>query len=246
MHQQLKLLRAVQMDGTVKNTAFTFDLKSKAYQLNGRIQELTNVAWSGIPAFRKLMLTIVYRVKVDAVNLQQQGGHLDFGNHFKKPWVVDTLQADIGWHYATAENKAAIDIHRLRLNTSNADLDAQGHLVGIGRRLPHLKLYSELSVHDVTEVQNYLPLQAMDTNLVEYLSAAFIKGSFNTAQVIWDGPLQDFPYRENQGMFLAKVPLENTTFAFAPGWRPLEDLQLQLLFENERLICYQHKGVSGR
>lgn len=240
-----KALRTLNIDGIAHNTEFSFDLNSKAYQCDGTIQELTTHPWSAIPAVKNARVDYSLSRTGGHLTLQQQDGTLDFGDNFKKPWDIDSLDANVTWRYATPTQKMAVDINRLHLISPKAQLDLHGHLAWLEKQLPHLKVYSELSIQDARDIQNYLPLHAMDANLVGYLSTAFVKGSFNTAQVVWDGPLQEFPYAKHQGIFLAQVPLEKTTFKFASNWEPLEDLQLQLRFDNAALSMVSNQARLG-
>ena len=85
----------------------------------------------------------------------------------------------------------------------------------------------------LTHVTN--TLQAMDKGLVDYLSGAIKGGKAKGADLLWYGEFRDFPYDNGKGVFQVAVPLEQATYEFFPGWQPLTELQIDLLFQNAGL-----------
>ncbi len=233
--QVAHMLQTITPRGEMKYTRFFFDVKEQRYQLQGEIQHLITSHHNWIPALEDANIVYQFSEKGGLLKYEQQGGEIDFGDHFKKPWSINRGQLVLEWDYETADTDAQIRIPVLFLDSPQIDLKLNGQIQFMLNQLPHMKLYSELSLHDVRDVNNYLPLKIMDPDLVDYLSNAFQAGSFQDAQVIWDGPLGAFPYSGGTGIFLADLDLQQTTFLFSPQWRPLKDLSLNLLFKNDGL-----------
>lgn len=56
---------------------------------------------------------------------------------------------------------------------------------------------------------------------------------------------RDFPFKEQNGIFQAWVPLRDATFQFGAGWLPLREMSLDLLFENDRLDMQGDRALLG-
>ncbi|MBD1389876.1 TIGR02099 family protein [Neiella sp. HB171785] len=121
----------------------------------------------------------------------------------------------------------------LRATDLSAEVVAQGRM---GPDLPNeLYLYAELDLADAGHADYYFPLPAMGADLADYLSESLQSGQAKGAQILWHGPLANFPYDDGSGMFQAYVPLRNSRFKFSPDWPALEPLDLDLQFENSDL-----------
>ncbi|GGA83018.1 DUF3971 domain-containing protein [Neiella marina] len=129
----------------------------------------------------------------------------------------------------------------LRATDLSAELVAQGR---VGPELANeLYLYGELDLADAGHADYYFPLSAMGNNLADYLSESLQSGQVEAAQILWHGPLAQFPYDDGSGIFQAYVPLRNSRFKFSPDWPALEPLDLDLQFENSDLNMFAHKAL---
>ncbi len=100
---------------------------------------------------------------------------------------------------------------------------------------PFLSFYTEVDVSHAGETWRYLPTRALGSQLTDYLSAAIQDGHTKTAKLIWYGPLKSFPYEHHNGVFQVWVPLKNGKFKFDPHWPAVDELNINLLFENDAL-----------
>lgn len=110
---------------------------------------------------------------------------------------------------------------------------------------PELALYGEADLTDATKARRYFPLRAMGPPVANYLSAALLGGKADNAQILWRGPVMEFPYRQQQGIFQSRVPLRDGTFKFDPHWPAATQLAVDALFENNGLTVASHHGRLG-
>ena len=102
-------------------------------------------------------------------------------------------------------------------------------------RSPFLSFYAEADLYNASQTWRYLPTLALGQSLTDYLSTAIQGGRAITSKLLWYGELGDFPYADNNGMFQAFVPLKQAKFSFDTSWPVINDLQLDLLFQNAEM-----------
>ncbi|MCW8109828.1 YhdP family protein [Alteromonas ponticola] len=103
----------------------------------------------------------------------------------------------------------------------------------------HLAYQADLSSVPLNKVGLYLPAATMGIETANYLTNALAgPGQVQSAQVLWHGQLNQFPYADNNGIFQAAVEIQNSHFLFSESWPTLTDLNLTLLFENAGLSMF--------
>ncbi|MDN3653503.1 YhdP family protein [Thalassotalea ponticola] len=178
------------------------------------------------------------------VDLLSTNSALDFGDRFRQPIAFDQLNANVrvDWQqgqWSVQVDKATMRAEQLQLN---ADLQYQ-----VGQQEPALlSLYATVENADASNVANYLPLHLMSPKLVDYLTGAIKQGQIKQAQVLVNGPVKNFPFRDNSGIFTVQADVEQADYAFAPSWPDINDADLHLNFTNESMLITASKGtLSG-
>jgi len=110
---------------------------------------------------------------------------------------------------------------------------------------PYLNLYAYASLNDASKAQHYFPIVALGKDVFDYLQPTLKKGSVTGAKVLWSGHLDDYPFKQGQGVFQASIPVKDAKYNFSEGWEGLSDLDLSLLFENDSLVMRSNKAKLG-
>ena len=82
----------------------------------------------------------------------------------------------------------------------------------------------------------------MSEKLVNYLNGAIKRGEVNKTQVLFSVPVKGFPFKEQQGQFEVLANVENAKYKFSPSWPEVEEANVILHFENERMDIYSKSG----
>lgn len=163
------------------------------------------------------------------------------GDHFIRDIALTQLELPLAWQQQHGQ---------WRLATQGAKLGAKDLNSRISAALllddnPQLQLFAEVDLADAASAPSYYPLQAMPAEVSDYLSQALLGGSVSGAQILWHGPLEQFPFEDNDGHFSASVPLRAATLAFDEEWPALTALDLDLLFEDDDLWMSSGQGQIG-
>ncbi len=79
-------------------------------------------------------------------------------------------------------------------------------------------------------VKAYLPYKLMTPDLEEWLKTALVSGDGATANLVVKGNLNDFPFKNGEGVFKATGTVHNTVLKFQPDWPAVEKFTAHLEF----------------
>ncbi|MGC3979983.1 MAG: YhdP family protein [Steroidobacteraceae bacterium] len=139
----------------------------------------------------------------------------------------------------------SVQLRSTDLVVANSDGKVQGQFtLDIPREgSPVIDLQATATDLNAAVAPRYMPAGVMHRRTLEWLDAAFPVGTVKQAVATLRGPLQKFPFRGNEGLFLINATIEGLTLDYQPGWMPATDLRIDAEFRNAGL-----KGVvkSGR
>jgi len=208
--------------------------------------------WELLPEVHELSADIAGTGSIMAANVTLIDDVLPYGDVFQAPLKIKQGDVDIVWQ----SDEKGWRLWSDKVTAATPDLQVLGEFMldFPNQGSPFLSFYAEADAFNVGETWRYLPTLALGQDLTDYLSTAIQGGEAKTAQIMWYGELGQFPYRDNNGVFQAKVGLENAQFSFDTRWPSIKDMQLSLLFENEsmymdsryaKLMDVEAERVSG-
>ncbi|MFB2865426.1 YhdP family protein [Aeromonas sp. MdU4] len=235
-------LRQTNPQGSLQDLTLLADANWQDLSLSGRAVNLHLNAWRDVPGMQDLNGEFWVTPKGGSARFALGKDKIDPARHFKEPIPVDSFSARLDWWreaqgWVLYGQDIALDNPDLTL-ASRFRLDLFEH--------PFLALTGRIEVKNAAHADRYFPLQAMDKGLVDYLSGAIKGGKAKGADLLWYGEFRDFPYSKGEGIFQVAVPLEQATYEFFPGWQPLTDLQIDLLFQNASLDMRSRSTRLGK
>lgn len=235
-------LKRTQPKGKLQDLILQADANWQGLSLSGQLLGFEMKAWRDVPGLQNLDGEFWLTPKGGSARLTLGKGKVDPARHFKEPIPVNSLGARLDWWQAPEGwvlygQDILLDNSDLHL-ASRFRLDLFEH--------PFLALTGRIDVKTAAHADRYYPLAVMSDGLVDYLSEAIKGGQAKGADLLWYGEFKDFPYSKGDGIFQVAVPLEKATFQFFPGWQPLTDLQIDLLFQNASLDMNSHSTRLGK
>jgi uncharacterized protein (TIGR02099 family) len=178
------------------------------------------------------------------------------GNESGGQVIIDSNVAVFHW---PTQFPQAVDLERLRINVywkrtaqelliASPDWEVKTHDADIRGQMawhqpadsssPRLTLVSTISNANVANARNYLPRGLISPGGLAWLNRAFLAGRMVRANVLFQGPVRSFPFREGGGIFLARCTIEGMTLDYSEGWRPAENLTTKAEFRNEGMSAH--------
>jgi len=194
----------------------------------------------GLPGIEHLSGSFLVADNRIQLSVKAKHGKLDFKKHFSRALPYQYLSAVIegkvdqdGWRFGS-EN----------LIFNSAELELQG---GFGVNIPKdglasLSLFANVNDIKATNAQYYFPHLLMGKNLVTYLNKGLIKGDISQVKVLFNGALEKFPFKDNEGIFTVDAELTNSTFMFDSQWPAIKKFNANLNFTNNSMLITGHSG----
>ena len=169
---------------------------------------------------------------------------LEFGDLFRNSIKAEQLALNFNWNFSH-ENQLRLNINHLEVSNSDLNINAKGAYF-VQDEQPNLSLYAELTDVNAANKSLYLPSGIMTEELVSYLDKGVKSGRLPLAKSIVRGPLNEFPFDNQKGIFVAYGELENGVYEYLPDWPAVENLKAKLLFEGNGMDITASKGVSRK
>ncbi|PSJ46723.1 TIGR02099 family protein [Zobellella endophytica] len=228
--------------GQLTNLSFSALPDGRDWRVSGELQDVSTGAYRWVPRTRGLDGRFVLSAAGGQLRLrQQQAADWVYDRAFRAPWPMRRLNTELRWR--RQEQGWRLWSEQLQVDTADVTLQGWFSLQWSERESPLLSASAQVDLHRAERAFVYFPEPLMGRALVDYLQGAIGGGQAENAEVLWYGRLNGFPYREQPGIFQARVPLRDAEFRFDPHWQPLTGLSLDLLFENDGLTM---TGPAGR
>jgi len=208
-------------------------LRPQQFTLSGKLADILLQPTGRLPGTPPLQASFRLKRQQGVVLLSGAAGSLDYRGQFTEAWPMRQLWLDLNWQQSGQGWR--LFSRQTLLDTEDVSFDGAWQLALPVAAPMQLSLYGEARVHDAAATRRYLPVQRLSARLVDYLGTAIQGGHAEQAKVLWHGPLPGFPYRQQQGIFQALVPLQGGQYQFRPGWQPMQQLDAQLRFVNDTL-----------
>ena len=171
------------------------------------------------------------------LNLKAKSGQLSINK-----WLPDNIDyqrfyADL-YIQATAENLSILAENTL-FKSELISLSPSVYYSSIDN---YLALSTTIEAVDIAQLPQLYPTELIGVGTKNYLIDSLQQGQIKNAQVLWHGPVKQFPFEQGQGIFQAQVKVVKGKLKFAPQWPALSNLDVNLLFENKSLTMTSQKG----
>ncbi len=229
--------------GEVVDAELTYQLQPQSLTYKAQVQALATNGQSFIPQMSGLNVALQGDFQQAHLQLQQQG-EFHLLDQFKQGLTIEHLAADVD--FAFDKPGLTISSAATHLRTPELDFAGQWRLAWAeGNKWPFLSLMANAEIKDAAKAYWYYP-EVMPDKVYAYLEKALLAGQAKHSQVLWYGTLNHYPYEDMDGIFQAYVPLEDASFQFDPNWPALQELQLDLLFQNDGLFMESQQAKLGK
>lgn len=205
-------------------------------------QDVSVKPWGNIPELQNLTGNLnIHRYKGE-INLKSQ--HFVFGDAalFLHPVTVGALDGKLVWHLIDDDIKVNLDHLNFRTGASNILLKGELFIPDEKEKSTDIDLEGTFTHLSAKQVLNYLPLNYFDKSLREWLEHAIKTGQVDNGTLVLKGPLDKFPFDNNEGEFIIRSDIHNAILAFDSNWPALRNLSGQLLFDKRNMTFTLSSG----
>lgn len=193
------------------------------------------------PGVRNLSGRIAGDLFGGSATLDAPGSGIDLPWMFRAPLAFTVMQGAVEW----SRNESGLEVRlgELRLDNDDAAVDAQGRLhVPSGNASPVLEMEAIARHVRLEAGPRYLPVNVLNSRVVEWLDAALVSGRVDEARFVFRGATREFPFREGDGLFKVEFELADGVLDFDPNWPDATGIQAGVRFENAGLWADVREG----
>ncbi len=194
--------------------------------------ELSYRPWNDIPRLNGLKGNIHVDGNFGVAEIQAEKSEFEFGQLFRHAIYAERFQSRLRWKMSGGS--FALKVEHFELQNNDFELSARAHIFTQNEQ-PELSLYSEIRNFNAANKSKYLPVGIMSDYLVSYLDSGVKSGQLPLIQSVVRGPLIEFPFHNEEGLFVAKGKLKDATYQYLPDWPIATQLDGQLLFEGNQM-----------
>lgn len=235
----LARLRALDASGTVQDLSGSYERAAAdaapTYSLQAQLHSFAFKPIGRTPGFSGLSGEVRASEQAGSWKLAASDVHFELPRLFRNALVARSVEGTIGWNRIDGTERGwNIGSEEMRVNTDDGNAIARftATVPGDGTSTL-LDLSAQAQDLNVAATARYIPAGRLGAKTIEWFDHAFVDGRVTSAQLVLKGPTQAFPFRKDEGTFLARGQVENAVFNYQPGWTPATAVMANVEFHNE-------------
>lgn len=209
--------------------------------LYAQANKIKTKEYRGIPGVQNMNTDISFQNNTLNFKLQASDGELDFGKHLLNPIPYNDIKADVD--FTSIDNNWDLTFNSIEMNSNELSLSSELSVTKSVGHSTEMALLTRVTHLDAEFANHYYPHLLMGENLVNYLNSAIVDGSINQTQILFNGPLNKFPFNNNEGIFSVNAELTDSTFTFDSAWPAIQDFNANLNFTNGGMLITGRSGT---
>ncbi len=157
---------------------------------------------------------------------------------------VESAEGTIIWRSTDDRTTVLSDSIRIRNDVFDSQSNVQLTINGDGSS-PVIDLASTWSISDVADVKRYIPQKIIKPKMYNWFQSALVEGSIPRGTTRLNGPLDKFPFDNEEGRFLLEASVRDMVFKYQPRWPAAEQSDMEVVLDNMRLYSEENRSVSA-
>jgi uncharacterized protein (TIGR02099 family) len=246
--EQLARLRALNASGTIENLAVDYEraaqAASPAYSLQAKLDRIAFRPVAKGPGLAGLNGQVRATDRGGEFQLAARDARFELPRIFRDVLTLQSIDGSIKWQRVNDTLTIQGDNVRVRNEDGRGEARFIATIPG-GDSSPVL----DLSVHaqdlKVGSAHKYLPAGRLSAKTMEWFDRALVDGRVVTADVTYKGPMRAFPFRHDEGTFLARGHVEKAVLDYQADWMPAQEIVADLEFRNEGMRIRATSAAVG-
>ncbi len=169
---------------------------------------------------------------------------VDMPEYLASPIDIDSAEGTVIWRSSDARTTVLSDSIRIRNEVFDSQSSVQ-LIIPAGESSPEIDLDGTWSITDVSVAKQYIPQKIIKPKLYNWFQAALVKGSIERGTTTLNGPLDKFPFDNDEGRFLVQASVRNLTFKYQPRWPATDRSDMEVVLDNMRLYSVRNRSISA-
>ena len=241
---QRKVLKKVSPRGDLHDFRMIADASVSAIDHFAACSDFTNIrvnAWRRLPGVNNLSGRICGDETEGRVTLATSNAELTVPSVFRRSLSINLLEGRLQWRRQADGWLFGAD--RLRLVTPDISADSRFQLaLSNNGAAPFLDLQTEFESERVGTIRHYVPAPLLPKKLAGWLDHLFVSGKIDRGRALIYGPLDRFPFVDNDGVFQVLFGTQKLNAVYHKDWPSLKDVTAEFVFDNDHLTITSKDG----
>jgi uncharacterized protein (TIGR02099 family) len=179
------------------------------------------------------------RLEIRSTNLD-----VELPQFMNRPTDFLTAEGTVLWR--RSDNKTTILSNSIRVANPVLDLSSSIELtLNANGGAPEIDLASTFRISDVGAARRYIPRKVMKEKLYNWFQGSLVSGSIERGSLRLRGPLDKFPFDNDEGQLLIEGSARNLNFKYQPLWPAAEQADVEIVLDNMRLYSVRNRSVHA-
>ncbi len=229
--------------GTLHNVRATWSPSPKnTWRVQAKIADLAVQPSQYHPGLNHIHAEVDFQPDQFDIAVQVTDAVLQYPRLFQAPLNITQFTTKLQGQ-RDADNTWRLDADAFQLNTPDFTSQGRIQLTLPRERSPHVDIRAQLQQGHLDSIRTYLPSKVMSGRLVNWLNRALGDGQIVQSDLLWHGPLDNFPYdTQRTGVFSLNTQVRAAHLAYHPDWPPLDIERLQLMFNQNSMLADLQAG----
>ncbi|HSM69766.1 MAG TPA: YhdP family protein [Xanthomonadales bacterium] len=231
-----------QARGQLRSFDLVLDARWKLYLAEGSVESADAWDWGRYPNVAGISGSVALEAGEGEAQFSGEGVRVAWPRNFRRQAVVDIPRCamEITWEspdWTFDARQCELRHEHIRVFGRSRFAKSEGK--------PELDLNLQFSEADLAQLDDYWPHSVMSEKIVGWLSGGILAGTASNGRFMMRGDLDDWPFREGEGILLAVADVSGATLDYQPDWPRGTEMTLQTRFRNTRLDAQGSIGLIG-
>ena len=196
-----------------------------------------------LPGIRNLSGSLRAEASGGSLDLDSTDVEIRLPDYLGIPLSLDDLYGTLIWRRSGARTTVLSDNVVLR----NADFSVSGSIeVALEpERSPFVDLASRFSVTDIASAKRFIPDGLLGPMLYDWFQNALVSGSIPSARAVLSGPLDAFPFDNDQGRLRVEATVRDTEFRYLRNWPAVRLQEVDVVLDRLHLYTRHNHSMSA-
>jgi uncharacterized protein (TIGR02099 family) len=245
--EQQQQLARFEPTGIVRDliaTVSDIDTESPRFDVAAELESVGVAAEGRRPGIRGFSGVLRANRLGGRIEIRSTGLSVELPEYLSQPVDIDSAEGTIIWRSTDKRTTVVSDSIRVR----NKVFDSQSNvqlMIDNEQASPEIDLESVWSITDVSAMARYIPQKIIKPKLYNWFQSALVKGSIRRGTTKLYGPLDKFPFDNDEGRFLLEGSVRNLIFKYQPRWPAAEASEMDVVLDNMRLYSVSNRSDSA-
>lgn len=244
--EQRQRLVEFEPSGIVRNLVATLSdvgSESPRFDVAAELESIGLAAAGSRPGIRGFSGTLRANRLGGRIEIRSTDMVVDIPEYLPQAINIELADGTVIWRRTDKSTTVLSDSIRIRNDVFDSQSNVQ-LIIDDEESSPVIDLASTWSITDLSAATQYIPKKIVKAKLYNWFQSALVKGSIPQGMTTLKGPLDKFPFDNDEGQFLLEGSVRDLTFKYHPQWPAAEMSEMEVALDNMRLYSVRNRSTS--